>query len=175
MKFESRAGGWRASLRPLVGRQSAPFWEGTRRLVLKPSGAGKTGWKESRLCFPKGSRYIESMTKEVMAVITLEEFKRIELRVGEILAAEPVPGTDRLLKLAVDLGQERRTVVAGLAQSFSQDELRGMKVVMVANLAPIRIRGIESQGMLLGVGCEEVKSMALLTVNRPMPNGMLVV
>ena len=108
-------------------------------------------------------------------MITLEEFKRIELRVGEILAAEPVAGTDRLLKLAVGLGEERRTVVVGLAQSFSQDELRGMKVVMVANLAAIRIRGIESQGMLLGVGCEEVKSMALLTVNRPMPNGMLVV
>ena len=116
-----------------------------------------------------------SMTKEVTAVITLEEFKRIELRVGEVLAAEPVPGTDRLLKLAVDLGEERRTVVAGLAQSFAPDELRGLKVVVVANLAPVRIRGIESQGMLLGVGCEEIKSVALLTVNRPMPNGTVVV
>ncbi len=118
---------------------------------------------------------MESMFKEVKNVITLEEFKRIELRVGEILAAEPVSGTDRLFKLAVDLGEERRTMVAGLAQSYSPEELHGMKVVVVANLAPVRIRGIESQGMLLGVGCEEVKSVALLTVNRPMPNGTLVV
>ena len=118
---------------------------------------------------------MEWMAKEVRSVITLEEFKRIELRVGEILAAEPVPSTDRLYKLTVDLGEERRTVVAGLAQSYTPDELHGLKVVVVANLAPARIRGIESQGMLLGVGCEEVKSVALLTLNRPMPNGTLVV
>ena len=118
---------------------------------------------------------MESMFKEVRNVIRLEEFKRIELRVGEILAAEPVPGTDRLYNLTVDLGEERRTVVAGLAQSYTPHELYGMKVVVVANLAPARVRGIESQGMLLGVGCEEVKSVALLTVNRPMPNGTLVV
>ena len=108
-------------------------------------------------------------------MITLEEFKRIEIRVGEILTAEPVSGTDRLFRLTVDLGKERRTIVAGLAQSYAPDELSGMKVVVVANLTPVRIRGIESQGMLLGVGCEEVKSVALLTVNRPMPNGTLVV
>jgi methionyl-tRNA synthetase len=118
---------------------------------------------------------MDSTAKEVRNVITLEEFKRIEFRVGEILAAESVPGTDRLFKFMVDLGEERRTVVAGLAQSYAPDELHGMKVVVAANLVPVRIRGIESQGMLLGVGCEEVRSVALLTINRPMPNGTLVV
>ncbi len=108
-------------------------------------------------------------------MITLEEFKRIDIRVGEILEAERVPGTDRLLKLMVDLGEERRTIVAGLAQSYATGELPRMKVVVVANMAPVKIRGIESQGMLLGVGCEEVKSVALLTLNRPMPNGTSVV
>lgn len=108
-------------------------------------------------------------------MISLDEFKRIELRIGEILAAEPIQGSDRLLKLTVDLGGERRSVVGGLAQSYAPDELRGLKVVVVANLAPARIRGVESQGMLLGVGCEEAKAVALLTVNRPVPNGASVV
>jgi methionyl-tRNA synthetase len=108
-------------------------------------------------------------------VISLEEFRRIELRVGEIVAAEPVPGSDRLLKLTVDLGGERRSVVGGLAQSYAPEDLSGLKVVVVANLAPARIRGIESQGMLLGVGCEEATAVALLTVNRPVPSGALVV
>ncbi|HET8575681.1 MAG TPA: hypothetical protein VFO18_01185 [Methylomirabilota bacterium] len=92
-----------------------------------------------------------------------------------MLAAESVPGSDRLLRLTVDLGGDRRTVVGGLGQSYRPDELHGLKVVVVANLAPARIRGIESQGMLLGVGCEQADAVALLTVNRPVPNGAPVV
>lgn len=107
-------------------------------------------------------------------MISMEEFKRIELRVGEVLAAEPVLGSSRLLRLTVDLGEERRTLVGGLAQSYGADELRGLKVVVVANLTPARIRGIESQGMLLGVGCEDAKAVALLTVNRSVANGATV-
>jgi len=110
----------------------------------------------------------------VAAVISLDEFKGIELRVGEIVGAEPVPGSDRLLKLTVDLGGEQRSVVGALAQSYAPAELRGLQVVVVANLAPTRIRGMESQGMLLGVGCEEAKAIALLTVNRPVSNGAVV-
>ena len=108
-------------------------------------------------------------------MISLDEFRRIELRIGEIVAAEPIPGSDRLLKLTVDLGGERRSVVGGLAQSYAPEELRGLKVVVAANLTPARIRGVDSQGMLLGVGCEEAKAVALLTVNRPVPNGAFVV
>ncbi len=108
-------------------------------------------------------------------MISLDEFRRVDLRVGEIVAGEPVPGSDRLLKLLVDLGGEQRTLIGGLGQSYSPEELRGLKVVVVANLAPARIRGIESQGMLLGVGCEEVKAVALLTTNRPVPNGTPIV
>ncbi len=108
-------------------------------------------------------------------MISLDEFKRIELRIGEILAAEPLPGSDRLLKLTVDVGGERRTLVGGLAQSYAPEELQGLQVVVVANLPPARIRGVESQGMLLGVGCEEAKAVALLTVNRRVANGAPVV
>lgn len=107
-------------------------------------------------------------------MISLDEFKRVELRVGEIVSAEPIRGSERLLKLAVDLGGDRRSLVAGLAGSYRPDELRGLKIVVVANLEPARIRGVESQGMLLGVGCEEEKAIALLTVNRSVPNGALV-
>lgn len=108
-------------------------------------------------------------------MISLEEFRRIELRVGEILTAEPMPGSDRLLKLTVNLGGERRTVVGGLAQSYAPEELTGLQVVVVVNMAPARIRGVESEGMLLGVGCEEVRSVALLTVTRPVAAGAQVV
>lgn len=108
-------------------------------------------------------------------MISLDEFRRIDLRVGEIVAAEPIPGSDRLLNLTVDLGGERRSLVGGLGRSYAPEELRGLKVVVVANLAPAKIRGVESQGMLLGVGCEDAKAVALLTVSRPVANGAPVV
>lgn len=107
-------------------------------------------------------------------MISLEEFRRIELRIGGIVAAESIPGSDRLLKLLVDVGGETRTVVGSLAQSYTPDELRGMQVVVATNLAPARIRGIESQGMLLGVGCVDPRAATLLTVQRPAPNGAIV-
>jgi len=93
---------------------------------------------------------------------------------GEILGAELTPSGDQPLKLKADLGEERRHAVTALAQSYTPGELHGMKVVVVANVAPVRIKGIESRGMLLGVGCDEVKSVALLTTSRPMPNGASV-
>lgn len=108
-------------------------------------------------------------------MISLDVFKQIELRVGEILTAERVSGSDRLIKLTVDLGGEQRSIIGGLGQSYMPEELQGLQVVVVANLAPARIKGIESMGMLLGAGCEEVKTVALLTVNRRVPNGTQVV
>ncbi len=108
-------------------------------------------------------------------MISIDAFKQVELRVGEILTAERVSGSDRLLKLTVDIGGERRSIVGGLGQSYAPEELQGLQVVVVANLAPARIRGIESEGMLLGVGCEDSRAVALLTVNRRVPNGTPVV
>ncbi len=108
-------------------------------------------------------------------MISHDVFRQIELRVGEILTAERVSGSDRLLKLTVDLGGERRSIVGGLGQSYTPEELQGLQVVVVANLAPARIKGIHSAGMLLGVGCEDSRAVALLTVNRRVLNGALVV
>lgn len=87
--------------------------------------------------------------EEKMETITFDEFKRLDLRVAEILKAERVEGTDNLLKLEVDIGTERRQMVAGIAQEYSPEELVGKKLTVIANLKSAVIRGIESQGMIL--------------------------
>ena len=81
--------------------------------------------------------------------IDINEFFRLELRVAKVLSAEGVPNTDKLLKLEVDVGSERRQVVAGIAQVYEPDALVGKNIIVVANLQPARIRGVESRGMLL--------------------------
>jgi methionyl-tRNA synthetase len=107
-------------------------------------------------------------------MISLDEFRKIELRVAQIVAAERVPKTDRLLKLTVDLGQEARTLVAGLGAHYRPEELIGLKVIVVANLEPAIVRGIESNGMMLGAGCSDRGEIAIVTLNRDAPNGTQV-
>ncbi len=81
--------------------------------------------------------------------ITINDFRNIDLRVAKILAAERVEGADKLLKLKITLGTEERQLVAGIAQHYSPEELVGKQIIVVANLEPATIRGVESQGMLL--------------------------
>ena len=84
------------------------------------------------------------------ALITIDDFMKVELRVAEILAAEPVPNATKLLRLTVQAGEDdTRTILAGIAEYYAPDELVGRQVVVVANLQPRKMRGIESQGMLL--------------------------
>ena len=92
--------------------------------------------------------------EEKMEQVTFDEFKRMDFRVGEVLKAERVEGTDKLLKLEVDIGTEKRTMVAGVADVYSPEELVGKKFVIIVNLKPAVIRGIESQGMLLAAEVE---------------------
>ncbi|MBC7381577.1 MAG: methionine--tRNA ligase [Bacteroidia bacterium] len=89
---------------------------------------------------------------EVKADISYEDFDKLDLRVGKILEAIKVPKADKLLKLTVDLGFEKRTILSGIAEYYKPEELLGKLVTVVANLAPRKIRGIESQGMLLMAG-----------------------
>ncbi len=103
-------------------------------------------------------------------MISLDEFRRLDLRIGDIVSAEAIPGSARLLRVEVDLGGERRTLVAGLAKHYQPESLLGLKVVVLANLTPAVIHGVESQGMLLGAGCAGT-APALLTVNQPVPKG----
>ena len=81
--------------------------------------------------------------------ISFEDFAKLDLRVASILQAERVPKADKLLKLQLDLGFEERTVVSGIAGHFEPESLVGRKVLLLANLAPRKMRGVESQGMIL--------------------------
>jgi methionyl-tRNA synthetase len=84
-----------------------------------------------------------------MNTITYEEFQKLDIRMGKIVAAERVPGTDKLLKLSVDLGGETRQLVAGIAESYATEYVVGKVIPVLANLQPREIRGVESRGMIL--------------------------
>ena len=91
---------------------------------------------------------------EGAAHITIDDFAKVELRVAQILVAERVPKADKLLRLEVDLGYEKRQILAGIAQHYEPEKLVGRKIVIVANLAPRKMRGLESNGMLLAASLE---------------------
>lgn len=86
--------------------------------------------------------------------ISIEDFAKVELRVGQVKVAEKVKGADKLLRLEVDLGTEVRQVVAGIAEAYAPETLLGRKVVIVVNLAPRRLRGLESNGMIVAASPE---------------------
>ncbi|WP_312336880.1 methionine--tRNA ligase [Anaerospora hongkongensis] len=103
--------------------------------------------------------------------ITIDDFGKMDLRVAKVLTCEKVKGADKLLQFTVDLGTETRTVISGIAKHYQPEELVGRNVVMVANLKPAKIRGIESRGMLLSASCED----KLILVDAPdMPAGSRV-
>jgi methionyl-tRNA synthetase len=99
----------------------------------------------------------------------VDEFFRSKLKVAEVLACEAVPGADKLLKLQISLGSGRRQIIAGIAQHYRPDQLVGRKIVVVANLKKARIRGLESEGMLLAA--RNGKQLTLLTVSEDIPAG----
>lgn len=89
-----------------------------------------------------------------METINYKEFSKIKLRVVEILSAERVEGSDKLLKLEVSLGSEKRQVIAGIGKAYEPGALIGKKIIIVANLEPRKLMGLESQGMLLAASTE---------------------
>jgi methionyl-tRNA synthetase len=99
-------------------------------------------------------------TSTATSFISIDEFRKLDLRVGRIVTAEKITGADKLLKLSVDIGTETRQVVAGIATKYAPDLLIGKSVVVVANLKPAVIRGIESQGMILAAGDKTVEALA---------------
>lgn len=101
-------------------------------------------------------------------LITIDELDKIKLKVGQILKVERVEKADKLYKLTVDLGTETRTIVSGLVKYYKEDELIGKQVVVVANLKPAKLRGIESQGMLLAAGDDDIVKLLVLDDNAGM-------
>jgi methionine--tRNA ligase beta chain len=104
--------------------------------------------------------------------ITIAEFGRIELRVATVKAAEPHPMADRLLVLKIDLGTEERQLVAGIRAHYTPEELVGKQIVVVANLQPAVLRGVESQGMLLAASDGE--QVIVLSPEKPTAPGSRV-
>jgi len=105
------------------------------------------------------------------ALISIEEFAKVDMRVGEVKAAEHVPGASKLLKLMVDIGTEVRQVVAGLAEYYRPENLIGMKVVMVTNLQPRKLRGVESNGMIVAASVGDHGHPVLVTFKEEVENG----
>ena len=105
----------------------------------------------------------------VVGVIDYEDFAKVKLRTAKVMAAERVPNTAKLLKLEVMMGSERRQIVAGIAMHYDPDKLIGKTVVVVANLKPVVLRGVESQGMLLAASKGE--TLRLITVEGELSSG----
>ena len=104
-------------------------------------------------------------------MISIGDFAKVEMRVGEVKAAEHVPGASKLLKLMVDIGTEVRQVVAGLAEYYRPENLVGMKVVVVTNLQPRKLRGVESNGMIIAASAEDHGRPVLVTFKEDVENG----
>lgn len=104
--------------------------------------------------------------------ISIEDFAKIDLRVAEILTCEKVEKTEKLLRLEVQLGEETRTIVSGIAKHYTPEELVGKKVIVVANLKPAKLRGILSKGMLLAASNDD--TLEVLTVEKDLPTGSKV-
>ena len=105
-------------------------------------------------------------------MISLSDFKKLDIRTGEILEAEKVPDTDKLLRLIVDLGPEKRQIVTGMAEFYDPLYLIGKQVPILTNLEPRKFRGIESRGMILAVDVEG--RPVLLHPDEKVPSGSIV-
>ncbi|UCH57473.1 MAG: methionine--tRNA ligase subunit beta [Candidatus Bathyarchaeota archaeon] len=101
--------------------------------------------------------------------VTMKEFKRLNIRIGTVEVIERVPGSDKLYKLQVDMGDETRQIVTGLVDYYTAEELEGKVIAVVTNMKPVKIFGQWSYGMLLAA--EKEDQLSLLTVDRHIPNG----
>lgn len=106
--------------------------------------------------------------------ISYEDFEKLDLIVGEIIEVEEIEGADKLYKLSIDLGEEKRTVCAGIKKYYSRDELKGKKVVLLANLAPRKLKGIESQGMILAAVNNDESKVILISPDSEIETGSRV-
>jgi methionyl-tRNA synthetase len=108
----------------------------------------------------------------VTTFIDITDFTKVELRVGEVLTAARIPKADKLLLLSVDIGEEKpRQILAGIAQYYEPDQLVGRKIAVVANLKPRKMRGYESQGMLLAASVGDEGKPVIATFTEDVPNG----
>ncbi len=110
--------------------------------------------------------------EEIKKMITLEDFAKVELKVGKVLEARRVEGSNKLIVMKVDTGEERQ-IVAGIGKAYSPEELAGKSIVVVTNLQPAKLMGVESQGMLLAASHDE-GNLSILTTDREIREGSKV-
>ena len=120
----------------------------------------------------KASKKAEKKEAIEPSEITIDDFTKIELKVGTIIAAEKHPKADRLLVEQIDLGTETRQIVSGIAKTFEPKDVIGKKVVVVSNLKPVKLRGVESKGMILCASND--KDLDIVTILKDLPNGTKV-
>jgi len=159
-------GGLPPGTRIQPGEQLFPRIDARRPAVVATSAG------QERVAGATTNPVASEVEEPASATVSFEEFQKLDLRVGRVMAVEPVPKANKLLKLNVDLGQEQRTVVAGIASSYSPESLVGKYVILVANLAPRTLRGIESQGMVLAA--ETDGRIVLATFEAPVSPGAKV-
>lgn len=133
---------------------------------LKPTeGTGAPA--EPTAAAPKPA--VPEATPEKPARISIDDFAKVELRVGEVLEAEKVSGSKKLVRMLVDIGDEKRQIVAGIGEAYTPEALLHRKVVIVANLEPRKLMGLESNGMV--VAASNGPLPVLVTFAEPAPNG----
>lgn len=148
-----------ATVSPKTGMAESPSG------AVPPSRPQITSAEERRVR-PSG------LSKELPETIPIEDFAKVKLRIGKVISAENVSGSKKLLKLQVNLGDEKRQVVAGIAAHYRPEELIGKNVVIVANLKPAKLMGIESQGMVLAASNEGI--LTLVSPEKDIPPGSVV-
>lgn len=147
-----------------AGGSFAPAADGKKAdAISKGSAAG-----EASAPGPSGGR---AGAADGEGLISIEDFAKVQLKVARVLTAEKVQGSDKLLRLEVDLGGESRQIVAGIAKYYDPEALVGKSVVVVANLKPAKLRGIVSEGMLLAASTADGGRLAVLTVDREIESG----
>ena len=105
-------------------------------------------------------------------MVTFDDFMKLDIRIGTVTGADKVEGADKLIRLEIDLGGEHRQVVAGMAPTYTSEEFIGKQVPILVNLEPRKLKGVESQGMILAVDVEGKPVMLL--PDREVPSGSMV-
>lgn len=111
---------------------------------------------------------------KMQGIINSKDWQKLDLRVGKILKVEDIEGADKLYKMLVDIGSEKKTICAGIKEHYSKGELKGKKIIVFTNLEPRKIRGIESQGMLLAAVSDDEKEVVLVKPKEEVDSGIEV-
>jgi methionyl-tRNA synthetase len=151
-----------------AGAKAADKGQGIAAEVIQPAGSKKTENGNTGA----SNKHDSKDDKSAKAQITIDDFAKLDLRAAKVLEAEKVEGSDKLLKLKVELGNETRQVVSGIAKHYAPETLVGKTVILVANLKPARLKGIESQGMILAA--LDGDSLVVATLDGPVSSGSQV-